>query len=141
MGIPQVEQTNTRRKGIKRGKTAILTSSPYLTELKADQRQKQRKVTGTARIQLFPENKGKAGSGITGKGKAKNRGTAKKTAQPSEAEVREEENPECIYCTSRFVHSKSGEQWIRCDACHKWAHEDCAALSDNEKFVCEFCME
>jgi len=33
MGVPQVKQTEPRKRGIKRGKTVILTSSPYLKEM------------------------------------------------------------------------------------------------------------
>ena len=36
MGVPRVQQTEPRRRGIKRGKIVILTDSPYLKELQRD---------------------------------------------------------------------------------------------------------
>ena len=74
MGIPPVDQTEPRRQGIRRGKTVILTSSPYLKELEFDLNRKRMKPS--AKVQLFASKQGCAKGQSNGKGKGKGKGKA-----------------------------------------------------------------
>ena len=135
MGIPQIQETESRRRGIKRGKTAVLTSSPYMKGLQSDLGRKRKKTSVTT--QLFGDGgKGKKRGPGKGKGKATKKGAA------SERNRRSDDDVPCIYCTERYSESKGGEAWIMCQCCTKWAHEDCAGCTNLENsYICEFCME
>lgn len=39
-----------------------------------------------------------------------------------EMEDDDEDDAACIYCNELYSFSKSGEGWIRCQRCKKWAH-------------------
>ena len=46
----------------------------------------------------------------------------------AKVKTNEEENAECIFCQETFLNSASGERWVRCMSCSKWAHEECAGV-------------
>ena len=50
----------------------------------------------------------------------------------------EEQDAECVYCTSRFSEDRNGEEWIRCTKCCRWANT--LGAGKNEDFVCEPCQ-
>ena len=46
----------------------------------------------------------------------------------------------CQYCNGLVVEDKNGEGWCMCMLCHRWAHDECAALdSDDYEYACTFC--
>ncbi|XP_065639634.1 uncharacterized protein LOC136072355 [Hydra vulgaris] len=49
----------------------------------------------------------------------------------------EDEEYLCIYCFESFSNSRSREQWIQCQVCQKWAHEECT--QGLQQFICELC--
>jgi hypothetical protein len=53
----------------------------------------------------------------------------------------EEEYAECIFCHETFLNSASGDRWVFCMSCSKWAHEKCAGVGPiiNDDFICDFC--
>ncbi|CAM1298818.1 Uncharacterised protein g2225 [Pycnogonum litorale] len=81
MGDPKVTQLQPRRQGVKRGKTVILTGSPYLKELREEQELRDKKRKKTA-VQLFPEIRGKGKAQATGKSSGTRNG--KSTAKGKE---------------------------------------------------------
>lgn len=37
--------------------------------------------------------------------------------------------------------SKQGDGWIKCVKCHRWVHDACAGVEeDEESFVCDYCL-
>ena len=64
--------------------------------------------------------------------------TVKKDKKSQEND--EDDNVPCLYCSGRFNESRQGEEWIRCNMCNEWAHEDCADLCDAD-FTCNLCKD
>lgn len=142
--IPLIKQ-NTKRTSRKKGKTAILTDSPYKNELQDAVAKKTEKEC---------KNKEKGGKNATkGKSIAKNlfkkiktkksnctkKSTKKKTMVASESD---EEDDECLYCGDFY--SVSNEGWVACQKCYKWAHNSCAGIDsedDEAILTCEHCQE
>lgn len=153
-GVPK----KTRK--VKKGKAAILTSSPYKEELERsfkEQEGKKKKVSikdinaSTKIKSLHEDSRNKKTPGIRTKNKTKSaaventevtRGKRKKfmkreSSSESESEV---DDVECLFCCNRFLEDKPGEGWIKCSGCCKWAHDACAGAEDDEDtFVCDVC--
>ncbi|CAK1549453.1 unnamed protein product [Leptosia nina] len=153
MAIPKEVRTQ-ERKTRKRGKTAVLTESPYKNELIKHISIKEGK------------NKKKTDNQVTEKGKKQIRKPGKKTAKKikkttdkenlqkkrqtkrcknetgSEDSSSQEEDDDCacIYCG--YLYSDSTEGWVICGACHGWAHNSCAGVDeeDEEAHICERCL-
>lgn len=147
MPIPKV-QTNAKRATRKRGKTAILTSTPYKNELEESLSEKAKKVKRNLTQIDNPKKtiaKEKETKGIKNKAtkEKKTKGKKKKTILyvfDSESSP-EEEDAECLYCQEFY--SKSTEGWVACNLCHLWAHNSCAGIDtddDETVFLCELCQ-
>ena len=54
------------------------------------------------------------------------------------AEEEEEQDADCVYSTGRFSADHSGEDWIRCAKCFRWAPALCAGMEGD--FVCVPCQ-
>ena len=39
----------------------------------------------------------------------------------------EEETCQCLVSDEQFGNSRSGEKWVCCTDCGKWAHDDCTS--------------
>lgn len=144
MPIPKVAGSAKRTKR-KRGRTAVLTDSPYKRELEATIKEKEEKRIAKeerARMRLFKkENKNKTGKT---KDKCLNKNVKtkepKKQSKTNESDSDECSDCECLYC--RKFYSKSVEGWIACSVCKKWAHNSCAGVDsedDEAILVCELC--
>ncbi|CAH2086648.1 unnamed protein product [Euphydryas editha] len=100
----------------KRGKTAIITSSPYKQEIEIIA-QKKKKNSRSAK-------------------------TTKRLKVSSSGDESEKENDTpSMYCEE--VYSVSIEGWISCSLCGRWAHNSCAGIDDDDDeatHVCEFCQ-
>lgn len=47
----------------------------------------------------------------------------------------------CIYCNELYKNSKPKEYWVKCQCCSNWCHTQCAGVSDRVKaFTCELCI-
>ncbi|XP_030757332.1 uncharacterized protein LOC115883165 [Sitophilus oryzae] len=139
--IPKIQQT-VKRANRKRGKTAILTSTPYKEELEAAAAAKkvsQKMKEGVKRKIIGKENKSKASNIKKVKRNPSKKVSIKKVDSDSSSD--ETSDVECLYCCEYW--SKSVEGWIACSACHKWAHNACAGVdSEDDEFVlvCEQCQ-
>lgn len=143
--IPKV-RGSAKRSNRRRGKTAILTDSPYKNELEAAikaKEEKERAKVERARMRLFnKENKQKKTVKTKGKSlKKSEKITLKKQTETSDSDSDECSDCECLYCCQFY--SKSIEGWIACSMCNKWAHNSCAGIDSEEDeaiFICEFCQ-
>ncbi|KAJ2937188.1 hypothetical protein O0L34_g19062 [Tuta absoluta] len=118
MSYPRMTQKR-KRQVRRRGKTAIITDSPYKTEL--EERQKSKKPKAQPK---------------------KLKKTNKKTKKPAKTIVESESesdshDTECLYCQG--LYSESNEGWITCQACGKWAHCGCAGVEDNDDEAVHIC--
>ncbi|CAI6353882.1 unnamed protein product [Macrosiphum euphorbiae] len=113
-----IKSRSTNRK---KGTAAVLTSSPYKTELEAS------KAVTPPKKRLFNKKK------PTWKRK-KNQNKSK--IPPNT--VYEDSDAECPYCGGTFSQSKSNEGWVRFLKCMKWCHDGCAGCEE-DSFICDFC--
>ena len=136
MGVPQVDQSaGPRSRGDKRGKTVVLTSSPYLKEVQEERGTDEKRSKPAAKTKLSYGKKcvGKGQS----KGNTKGKGIAEKKRKQQMAE-----DVNGIFCSGLYSESRSGEEWIKCDSCHKWAHDECTGSQGGDaNYTCESCLE
>lgn len=124
-----------------RGKTAILTESPYKKELEAIMLQKVKSAKAKA-VKRKIVSKGK------GKAKQKRKITKKQIdGTSSEEEHRntetEEDDTLCVYCEENYSMSARSDGWVKCISCHNWAHEGCTGWLDEDlnEFQCDSCIK
>lgn len=142
MPIPKVKAT-TKRSNRKKGKTAILTESPYKRELMEainEREEKNRIKQEKARMRLFKkENKSKSKET---KGKNLKKLEKKKEQKNKDNDDSDDDDADCacLYCGEFY--SKSVEGWVSCCRCKKWAHNSCAGIDsedDEAVLLCELC--
>ena len=103
---PIPKQTHPRaHSSAHRGKTAVITSSPYKSDLK-----KARSMS--------------AGKGLSRKKTKTTKGKQQAPKQKTPSYGREHR---CLYCDELFEMT-SNDDCIRCTVCHRWAHDQCAGL-------------
>lgn len=140
IAIPKEVRTQ-ERKTRKRGKTAILTASPYKNDLITDinKRQKVNKTTDKKKPDTKKNDKKKPEKKNSEKRNKNKRRKKCDTNSDSSSEDSENDCP-CIYCG--YLYSQSTEGWVICSVCHGWAHNSCAGVNDDdeEAHVCEHCQ-
>ncbi|CAG9833616.1 unnamed protein product [Diabrotica balteata] len=52
-----------------------------------------------------------------------------------------EEEAECMFCTGLFSEDTSGEQWILCTKCFKWAYTSCTNVDKKDTYICDFRLD
>lgn len=141
--LPLPATRKTSRVTRKRGKTAIITASPYKTELEEtikkkklleESKQKRKEIR-----QLKLGKQKKTGGKRTVISKKKVRGNRRWSSTNSESNT---ENTPCLYCSGLYLESNEG--WVACSMCGNWAHCSCAGVDDEDDeatFTCEFCEE
>lgn len=121
--IPSVGH-QAKRKQYRRGKTAIITSTPYKNEL---ENWKKSKICDSANDPNL------------GKNYKKGKGKGKKTAKTQ----KETEDTICLYCNDiNNTYLKSSEGWVGCQLCGHWAHTACAGVDEDnleEPHICVHC--
>lgn len=137
MKLPHAERkvtTNSRR-----GKTAVLTSSPYKAELISSQEKnpklKSQKRKGTLQVSPPPMQRLRL-TKIPQQKPAAHKKHENKNLSDSE-----EDDPDvaCLFCDDLFSNSASNESWIMCVSCKQWAHEECTGKEDCTQFICDIC--
>lgn len=53
----------------------------------------------------------------------------------------EEEDVDCLFCLGPFSFDQSGERWIQCSHCYRWAHEECAGAKGKKQYLCDLCID
>lgn len=127
-----------RKQNRKKGRAAVITSSPYKNERITTNMYKKKLRTRRERGW-----RKKAPHLIQNKPNSQKKAQAKKAAltlrrlsfEPEE----NDDDEECFYCKEVYSKSKDDEGWIRCETCKNWAHEECAGWDEDDEFVCEFC--
>ncbi|GLV33557.1 hypothetical protein CBL_20276, partial [Carabus blaptoides fortunei] len=156
--VPHVGNTNKKRMTRKRGKTAIITESPYKNELKEQQNNKKILKKGKlVRRKIIMESSNSSDAGENGTDTlkvhprisepkiAKSR-TSFKTSKmqqklpnsASSSSSGDEVDAECLYCG--YLYSQSDEGWVLCIKCRKWAHCSCAGEDHEIQHICPKCQ-
>lgn len=123
---PKVRQLNR-----KKGKTVILTSSPYKWELVEEKRKQEEKKAhkGPPKLVGLENSKTKNKERAKG-GDMKKKGDGKENITDAV----------CFYCMELWSTSRANDGWIKCKICNRWAHEACSGCDDDDDdFTCEFC--
>lgn len=128
--IPTMAAPKTNRKH-KRQKSEVLTSSP----VKAQQAEKFKKA-----IDKKTQISGLAGSSKTTHKKtniSKLPGPGKSTNKKIKTS-KTEESCLCLVCSEEYIEPPT-EDWIECNQCKRWAHEDCTSYSGVGSYFCDEC--
>lgn len=138
MSIPRAIKKPVTR-NVRRGKTVILTESPYKKELEESISAKNKNVVKRQIGKALKTNI------ITKKydsSSKKKKADARDLVSSSSDEDSQPETA-CLYCNDLFSNSKSEEGWIQCCSCKNWCHEECAGVDsdDCDQFKCDFCAD
>jgi len=141
MPIPKSSKT-TKRNSRRRGKTAILTESPYKNELLALSSNNTSNISVKRSLSLNKTSEVKKKKKVMTKNSNAKIKKKKNEIPMSSSENDDEENDDdmCFYCDE--LYSKSIDGWIKCTVCERWAHNLCAGIEEEEEdpiFICEFC--
>lgn len=130
----------TKRASRKQETSQIITGTPYKTQVEESARNKMnkssvRKVFATKKQQ--PKAKmGKRQLNNNLEMSAKRKTTTKR---PPEEDHDSEDDTNCLYCGEKYGDTKF-EEWIRCQSCLQWMHEDCTDNeAKNDSFTCDNC--
>lgn len=107
------KQLQTARK---KRRAAILTDTPEKDSLAQEQSKKQK----------------------TGIDKAKKKAIKKKVFTLSDSSSDNCEEYACLICDESYSESIPGEEWVRCHACLKWAHQKCTSGTIS-MYICVNC--
>lgn len=132
--IPQpAKPTTTRKRKLQR--SAILTSTP----VKEEQKEKFEKARKAVIKSLLDDVSAKANKKIV-KPKISAKKT-KKTAKENKNKIEKFHDINCIFCGEMYVEEdgQPTENWIQCNICNQWCHEECSAFEGSDDFVCDNC--
>lgn len=131
--------TVTKRISKNRGKTAVITESPYKRELETKIKEKVLpKSSKKTEVVKRKVDFGRNFKQTTIKKKTKKLKISATEDSNSDSSITSDAN--CLYCDE--LYSSSTEGWIQCVECGKWAHEGCAGIDpddDDSPFTCEIC--
>lgn len=127
----------TRKRNLQ--KSEILTSTPIKEDQKEKfEKNKIKKVTkrlddksANIPIKTVPKKT------KTGK---KNQKTAKEAKQSNK--FKEFKDISCIFCGEIYIEEDDNpiENWIRCDICQQWCHEECSDFDGTQGYICDNCQ-
>lgn len=160
--LPSTSSTKFATRQGRGEKSEILTSTPYKSQLEQRMKEKEeKKIIAEAKKKIREENrmikdakrKLKFANNSEPKIK-KSRKSARKQKQKKESPLKvEEKSPQsnqgqldevkdvgeginCIICNENFQ-----EDWIQCNICEGWAHENCADLEGGSPYYkCDICV-
>lgn len=132
--LPKQSMMKKRRENRKRGKTAIITASPYKYELEEEIKKRQEEESKKRKRADLKKQTQKTKTSI----QIKKRLSFDVEEESEEGDV--EEDCLCFYCNEPFSRSKDNEGWIMCSLCKQWAHQECAGCEEeDDDFQCEYC--
>ncbi|KAF2885888.1 hypothetical protein ILUMI_20286 [Ignelater luminosus] len=140
--IPQpAKPISTRKRKLKR--SSILTSTP----IKEEQKQKFEKARKTARKSLDDvPNKASQNTAKANKKAVKPKISAKKPKKTAKENKKQKKivkfhNVDCIFCGEIYIEEdgQPTENWIQCNLCTQWCHEECSSIEGSDEFVCNNC--
>lgn len=122
-----------------RGKTAILTESPYRKELEENIAAKTKPVkVQQVKRQIVPQK----GSKSKKSAKSTRQNIAEETRLDSKEEAEDCQDTICFYCKDTYSKTNRNDGWVKCiNRCNNWAHEGCTGWpeEDLDDFRCRDC--
>lgn len=143
LAIPKVDKKSKRKPSNRRGKTVVLTGTPYKNELVEEIKRKVSPKTSASKRKLFSTNSNqtkKPKKNLIDKEKMQsssdilNKPSCSKDRKMRSSD-REEDDEQCLYC-----YDFSEEGWIRCIACGRWAHNSCAGMESEDDEAIHICV-
>nr|CAI5857547.1 unnamed protein product [Callosobruchus analis] len=143
---PQPSCSGTIHKsGAKRGSTAILTSTPYKSELE-NSLKKRKKTKENKKRDMKNANKKKLNSKGVNKRKRKVSSSSSSESDVEQIELLDTKDDmssgdvdtEYFYSNNLLSEDPAGSKWIRYVKCQRWCHETCASV---EKVICDLCLD
>jgi hypothetical protein len=139
-----------RKASAARGKTAILTASPFKQELE-QKLQARNKPTGKAKTSSKIQAKIKNPCSMKSRGATNNdeqqagqsglKSSSALQIKTKQPDVDGDDVP-CLFCGEMFLKSKSREKWVKCIECDLWAHNACTGHdSPNTDYICDLCKD
>ena len=128
-----------------------LTASPYISQLKANKASstaKGKRLTfeGASLQSASEPKKKKTVKSTENQSKPKKatppKRSTKKSSNKTEKNGKGEDTTPCGVCSERFCDEEFGRNWIQCNHCLKWFHNECQGLGEQEKthnFCCVVC--
>ena len=129
--LPKVNRPQTKSK--RKQRSGELTTDEYISEIKESEQKRK-----------LPKTKGKSKPNVH-KGKTTKKKVTQKNAQAVPVPRNSDKNPAtfCHYCDAYFYDDEGAGDvdWIECQMCGCWAHEDCAGAYGHKTFVCDDCED
>lgn len=144
--VPNKKRTPSNR-GRKASVAAVITSSPYKSDLIEKNKKKEEKENKLAKNKNKKQNEKKS------KGKKPKEKMPKSDSDDEEMMLfdtdsepdalignaaPDSDDSECIFCGMLFSNDTQGETWVKCLMCGLWAHNDCAG-PESDAWICDFC--
>lgn len=133
---PKAGQRKNNKTARKKVKSSILTDTPVKDALREEEearneRKRMKQAAPKRKLPMSISNSRK---------KIQERKTKKKQIEATRSSISsdDEEDCLCIICLESFSNSRSGEKWIQCRACKKWAHLHCG--EDDPFYTCIHCL-
>jgi len=129
--LPIPKAQNINRSSRRRGKTAIITESPYKKELQEAKENskplpKKKQKKNNIKKRLFTS-------------------TDKEEIHPKKLCVSTDDDDsadeECIYCSMPYKEDSKGEKWVKCINCCRWCHELCGGVDNWKTYICDLCIK
>ena len=131
--LPKLKELRSRKR--KAESSALLTSSPYQQALLDKIRVAEQK--SEKKSKKSQTSNGKNTKPRSTKGKKKQVAQKRSKKQHESSQESEAEEWPCLVCCEPFTRSRSGEVWVQCQSCSKWAHEACTM--GKISYVCHNC--
>ncbi|XP_053600802.1 uncharacterized protein LOC128682843 [Plodia interpunctella] len=137
--IPKLTAPKTSRKR-RAQKSEILTSTP-IKEQQREIESKKQKVS-LKKLKEKVKSVSKKNPPVAKKGKKQKASTSntKKITGSGKTRKHAEEKSVCFICHEMYEDPPI-EDWIRCDDCHGWAHEECTSYLGKGAYYCDLCQE
>ncbi|KAL1489913.1 hypothetical protein ABEB36_013839 [Hypothenemus hampei] len=141
--FPKAGLRQNLRKGRKKRQTAILTDSPVQKALKEEKEKSKEKKLPHKRKRIEKKIKKncriKKSRGIRSNHESPVASTSRAVEDSSDSESEDKTDCECLICDESYCNSVSGEKWVQCTNCRRWAHEKCAGTSNKLVYRCINC--
>jgi hypothetical protein len=140
--VGPVKAVNARTRKRKTEKATVLTGSSYknFLESKVEKGRKQDKGGSGPEKKKKCDKKSKNHSGKTAKTRPTKKNATRKSKHKSVGNSND--NEPCGTCKQLFSEDICGRQWIQCQKCMKWYHNECQGINENYKeynFTCIVC--
>ncbi|XP_022166412.1 tigger transposable element-derived protein 6-like [Myzus persicae] len=129
--LPIPKAQNINRSSRRRGKTAIITESPYKKELQEAKENskplpKKKQKKNNIKKRLFTSTD-------------EEEIHLKKLCVSTDDDDSADE--ECIYCSMPYKEDSKGEKWVKCINCCRWCHELCGGVDNWKTYICDLCIK